>query len=273
MRVHGFLLPAKRPTWAARSTSSNGGSTCHAPKGAAARCCSVWPLAGLAGAALVRRSVFVGGPPMSIYYDKFGLNTYWNTPYFRAHIPADYPINGVLLRSRAFRRLPPRLRELSGLAKQWRTRKWGGIPNVEEWYDDEGYELNPVTGVRLTDEEIDEQWERWGDCGLGDFKVEDIPLPPGGFADPDTWEPEPEPEEPEEIEIHEEQVLADIKSRGQARAIEEYGRPEGFEEGMSDEDLAHAIMEVRLKRYRDQMKAVAEFARGKKPAPARPQAP
>src|SRR5262249_28599592 len=65
MREHGFLLPAKRPTQAARFASSNGGSACHAPQGAAARCCSVWPLAGLAGAALCRRSCFFLGQRMA----------------------------------------------------------------------------------------------------------------------------------------------------------------------------------------------------------------
>ena len=37
---------------------------CHAPKGAAARCCSIEPLAGPAGAALGRRSAFSANPNM-----------------------------------------------------------------------------------------------------------------------------------------------------------------------------------------------------------------
>jgi hypothetical protein len=54
---------------------------------------------------------------MSAHFSKFGLNTYNATPYFRAHVPAGYPLGDVLVKGRAFRRLPPRLRELSGLAK------------------------------------------------------------------------------------------------------------------------------------------------------------
>src|SRR5689334_1985305 len=45
-----FSKPAKRGSSDPRCF--NRSSTCHAPKGAAARCCSVEPLAGPAGAAL-----------------------------------------------------------------------------------------------------------------------------------------------------------------------------------------------------------------------------
>src|SRR4051812_46387896 len=97
---------------------------------------------------------------MSAHFSKWSLNTYSWTPYFEAHVPADYPLSLVLQKCRAFRRLPPRLRELSALAKAWnlRTHPPSKFPSIEEWYDDEGYELNPYIGARLTDEEIDTEW-------------------------------------------------------------------------------------------------------------------
>jgi len=98
---------------------------------------------------------------MSAHYSKCGLNTYYATPYFQAHIPADYPLSLVLQKSRAFRRLPPRLRELSELAKKWARRHYPPTIGVDDkqWYDDDGYELNPNTGQRLTDKEIDAEWD------------------------------------------------------------------------------------------------------------------
>src|SRR5262245_25135043 len=99
---------------------------------------------------------------MSIYYDQFSLYTYGHTPYFHAHIPPDYPLNRVLQNCRAFRRLPPRLRELSTLAKRWATRVCPvTVEANSDWYDDDGYELEPGSGRRLTEKEIDDQWVRW----------------------------------------------------------------------------------------------------------------
>jgi hypothetical protein len=176
---------------------------------------------------------------MSIYYDKYDLNTYYGAPYFQAHIPADYPLHLVLQKSRAFRRLPPRLRELSVLAKRW-VQHIDPIANDEQdqWYDDDGYELNPGTGRRLTDEEIDAEWDmlesRWGKPNV---KIEDIPLPAGGFADPDTWEEPPKEEpvgvfmwgrfwpDPEDCLPTKAQLLNDIASRGREATADEYGIP------------------------------------------------
>jgi predicted Zn finger-like uncharacterized protein len=53
----GFCLLQTGQTRANKPAVFQRSSTCHAPKGAAARCCSVVPLAGPAGAALRRRSV------------------------------------------------------------------------------------------------------------------------------------------------------------------------------------------------------------------------
>lgn len=181
---------------------------------------------------------------MTIYYSKCELNTYRGAPYFEAHIPADYPLMIILQKCRAFRRLPPRLRELCALTKRW-VKRTDLFPDantpaaIDQYYDNEGYELNPNTGKRLTDEEIDADWDgleaRWG---KPDVEVEDIPLPPGGFADPDTWEPEPEEEEPvgvflwgrfwpdpEDCLPTEAQLLSDIASHGRKRTAEEYGIP------------------------------------------------
>jgi hypothetical protein len=150
------------------------------------------------------------------------------------------------LKSRAFRRLPPNIQELAGLAKKWCARKYPHASDIDSWYDGEGYELNADTGVRLTDAEIDEEWERWGDCGLGDFKVEDIPIPAAGFADPDTWEPKPEPEEEEEYEgPTEADLIRDIGSRGREYTAKHYRVPmERLSEIASDEELARAIYDI-----------------------------
>jgi len=186
---------------------------------------------------------------MSIYYSKFSLNTYRVTPYFHAHIPDDYPLLLVLQKSRAFRRLPPRLRELSALAKKWAQRSWPIVTEeMKRWYDADGYELDPDTGHRLTDEEINEQWSRpsGGQDGVAKFVVEDIPLPAGGFADPDTWEPTIV----EEIELVDRGltmggVLSDIASRGRERTAEEYAAPADWRtRTTSDEDLARIILDM-----------------------------
>ncbi len=190
---------------------------------------------------------------MSVYYSKYDLNTYRVTPYFDAHIPADYPLARVLQKSRAFRRLPARLRELSALAKQWARRSYPDLADmsgIDRWYDDDGYELDPETGHRLTDEEIDQDWIRWSDDELAAFVVEDIPLPAGGFANPDTWE---EPAPVEEIDLvdriseglTESQVLSDIASRGRERTAAEYGVPKSWLARVtSDENLARMVLDM-----------------------------
>jgi hypothetical protein len=158
----------------------------------------------------------------------------------------------VLQKCRAFRRLPPNLRKLSELTKKWVVRRhprtddpnWGG--GINEWYDDEGYELNPSTGERLTDKEIDDEWVRWTDKELDKFKVEDIPVPADGFADPDTWE-EPEPEEEEEYEGPDEsKLLSDIASHGRKYTARYYGiSSEQLERVTSDKQLARIILDAR----------------------------
>src|SRR3954469_22075733 len=140
---------------------------------------------------------------MSAHYSRFLLNTHSGNEYFNAHIPEDYPLFRVLEKLRRFRKLPPRLRELSALAKKWAIRKYGapdgGLTDISHWYDDEGYELNPETGKRLSLTEISAQWQPM-ENDLTVMKVEDIPVPPGGFADPATWEPPPDKEEESETD-------------------------------------------------------------------------
>lgn len=183
---------------------------------------------------------------MSIYYSKYFLNTYSVTPYFRSQVPENYQLNLTLQKCRAFRRLPPRLRDLSALAKQWAERNAPDlIAYVKDWYDEEGYELNPDTRKRLTDAETDALWA--DDPDLDEFKVKDIPLPKGGFADPDTWEeppPEPEEEDPDADEgISEEQLLKDIKSHGREYVAKDYGiSKERLSKVKSDGELARAIL-------------------------------
>lgn len=179
---------------------------------------------------------------MSAYYSKFLLNTYDATPYFQAQMPPDYPLPLVLQKCRAFRRLPPNLRRLSRLARRWALRtdpnRW---KEAEEqgWYDSQGNELDPDTGQRLTDAEIDAQWGH-NDFGpdpiLDALTVTDIPVPEGGFADPDTWE-EPEPEEqgswawgrhwPDGVDVPTRiQLLWDVYTKGAAATAAYYGIPE-----------------------------------------------
>lgn len=192
---------------------------------------------------------------MSAHYSKFDLNTYKGTEYFIAHTPEDYPLELVLQKSRAFRRLPPHLRELAGLAKRWAKRKYpqysAGTPDIEYWYDDEGYELNLATEARLTDEEIDAMWR--DDPALEKFDVKDIPVPNGGFADPDTWEkPVKETEPEEEEELTESDLLRDIKSYGREYVAEDYSNLVPEEEAMSagsDEELARMILTARSERH------------------------
>lgn len=187
---------------------------------------------------------------MSVYYSKFDLNAYAKTPYFRAHVPEDYRINLVLRKARAFRRLPPRLRKLAALSKRWATRAWGdtggGYPDIEDWYDDEGYELKAGAGERLTDEEIDSQWRE--DASLDDSELEDIPEPPGGFAGPDEWEPGSAKEEDVMVDREgttEEDILRSAASHGRERTAREYGVPAGRAASIqTDQDLTRAILDM-----------------------------
>jgi hypothetical protein len=182
---------------------------------------------------------------MSIYYSKHLLNSYWSTPYFQAHIPADYPVGITLQKCRAFRHLPPNLKQLATLARQWSLRVNGEVDGIDRWYDEDGYELNPDTGKRLSDKEIDAQWD-----GLDypDFMVVDIPVPPGGFADPDTWEPEAEEEDVDTVDrsgMTEAQLLGDITSRGREATAREYGVPvDWLSDIESDQELARMILDM-----------------------------
>lgn len=183
---------------------------------------------------------------MSAHYSKYLLNTYSTTPYFQAQVPRGYPLDRVLVKCRAFRRLPPNLRKLSALARRWAVQASpdvpGGIDGINRWYDDEGNELNPVSGQPLTDEEIDAQWS--DDTDL-DFQVVDIPEPPGGFADPDTWQPseEVEPAASAPGDLTPEMILGDIESRGPEATAMAYGVPREALAGIqTDEELVAAIM-------------------------------
>ena len=182
---------------------------------------------------------------MSAHYSKFALNSYCNTPYFEANAPKDYPIFITLQKCRAFRRLPTNLKELATLSRRWSKRKYPGFKEIEEWYDDEGYELNPSTQKRLTDEEIDKQWHDSEE--LDKFEVKDIPKPKGGFADPDTWEePPPKKEEPRLVDragMTKAEVLSYIKSHGRNRVADTFGVPKSQLKSIkSDKQLAREIL-------------------------------
>lgn len=163
---------------------------------------------------------------MSAHYSKFDLNTYRGTAYFRTHVPADYPLDEVLQACRAFRRLPTNLRELSALSRQWAEKHlpntdnhWG---NINQWYDEEGYELDPYTGKRLTDAQIDSEWASNGTSST--LTVQDIPIPPGGFADPDTWRELLNSQiDNEDPGYSREQLLRDIESHGREYVARDAG--------------------------------------------------
>jgi hypothetical protein len=178
---------------------------------------------------------------MSIYYSAAQLNTFWGTPYFQAHIPKNYPIYLICQKARAFRRLPPNVKELSKFARHWVMRKQG-VSGVEGLYDSNGFELNPGTGQALTDQEIDAQWH--DDPSLSNLKVTDIPRPEGGFPDPNTWEPGQPTEEEEEYEgPDEKKLLSDIKSHGREYTARYYNVPaDQLAHVKSDEDLARMIL-------------------------------
>jgi len=162
---------------------------------------------------------------MSIYYSKFDLNTYRSTPYFEVHIPKDYPLCLVMQKCRAFRRLPNHLRKLSRLAKKWAVLNGpSGRQEIDKWYDSSGNELDPKTGRKLTDAEIDALWGP--DPSLDQFLVTDISIPSGGFADPSTWKIPPgsvvmdDDDYPDKAEL-----LAGIATRGREATAAAYGIP------------------------------------------------
>jgi hypothetical protein len=188
---------------------------------------------------------------MSAHFSKFLLNTYGGTPYFQAHVPEGYPLSRVLQKSRAFRRLPPRLRELAGLAKRWAIRNSpfpAGIVDIEQWYDASGNELEPGTGRRLTDAEIDAQW--LPDATLATFVAKDVPLPPGGFADPDEWESPPADADKDANLVDrggltEAHVLDHVASRGREATAKEYGVPvDQLAHAKTDKDLARMVLDM-----------------------------
>ncbi len=186
---------------------------------------------------------------MSIYYSKWGLGTYYVTPYFQACLPKGYPLGRVLQSARAFHRLPPNLRQLSALAKRWAQRKYGhpaGILGMEDYYDKEGHELDPGTGRRLTDQENDALWTSPRPPA---GKVQDVPIPAGGFPDPDTWEEPPAaPEEEDRDSPTPEQVLSDVKSRGREMTAAAYGLSREDAAGAtSDEAFARLVVSHRRK--------------------------
>lgn len=190
---------------------------------------------------------------MSAHYSKWSLNTYSGTPYFRAHMPRNYPLELTLQKCRAYRRLPKRLQELCELSKRWAWRVYPhhGIGRITDWYDDDGYELNPSTGQRLTDEQIDADWPE-PDERLRNLKVKDIPRPKGGFPDPDTWEEPKREEEPKEVDegdmMTEEQLVKDIKSHGREYVLDYYSIAEDeVKDVESPEELATVILHMHNK--------------------------
>lgn len=184
---------------------------------------------------------------MSLHYSKHQLNTYWGTEYFRAHAPEAYPVEMVAQKCRAFRRLPPRLRELAETSKRWaRKNRPDALVDIKLWYDDEGYELNPATGQRLTDAEIDAEWGAPSPT-IANFRVVDIPAT--HLSDPDSWQPPPEPEEDtgDDGDFTKDQLLSWIRSHGRARVIEDFGNgmDQASAASLTDEELAERISERR----------------------------
>ncbi len=176
-----------------------------------------------------------------IYYSKYDLNTYRTTPYFMAHLPSGYRLGEALINSRAFRRLPPNLKRLSELSKQWAALHYPIlVARVSMWYDDKGYEVHPDTKRRLSDKEVDDLWA----SPKSNTKVKDIPVPPGGFADPATWTEPVSPEEPEADHGRSEaELLHDIKARSREYVAKEYG----VEVADTDKALARRILAKRGK--------------------------
>jgi hypothetical protein len=154
------------------------------------------------------------------------LNTNYATPYFQAQLPEGYPLSLVCQKCRAFRRLPPNIRALAAKASVWADKNFPYRPTVDgqiaQWYDSNNNELDPVTGRPLTDAEIDAEWG--SDPSLDTFTVTDIPIPPGGFPDPNTWQPEEEEVGP--LEFYRPSlatVINDLHTQGAVRTADEYG--------------------------------------------------
>jgi hypothetical protein len=160
---------------------------------------------------------------MNIYYSKFSLNTYPGTPYFEAFLSPGYPLYLILQKCRAFRRLPKNLRLLAAKSKEWAHHNGRGeCSDINSYYDDLGRELSQTTGRPLTDKQIDAEWGGRPDPSLATLAVTDIPLPPGGFPDPATWQPPPEPDDADKPPSLA-QLRKDVSSRGVQATAEEYG--------------------------------------------------
>lgn len=183
---------------------------------------------------------------MSVHYSKCQLNTFSGTDYFRAHAPEDYPINLICQKVRRFRALPPNVQRLAALAKAWWARTHpGDTSGAEGLYDAAGYELDPATGARLTDDEVAAMWS-WP---APDVEVADIPVPAGGFPDPNTWEPPAVADDDDDAEDDgptEAQLVNDIAGFGRARVARDYGVPvEQLARIGSDRELAQLILRKR----------------------------
>lgn len=188
---------------------------------------------------------------MTVHYSCYNLNTYLHTPYFRQHIPKGYALDDILIKSRAFRRLPPNLRKLSQLSKQWSQvskYKPGSVDGIDNYYDDKGNELDPTTKKPMTDQEIDDYWDMITAGEKNDTKVTDIPHPQGGFPDPNKWTPKHTGDDVSVIDrsdIDEQIVRQDAESRGVNRAAEHYGVPlRWLSKIKTPEQLAKAVMSM-----------------------------
>jgi len=184
---------------------------------------------------------------MSAHYSKYLLNTYAATPYFQAQMPKDYPLYKVLRKSKTFHNLPPQLKNLAALAKEWAIRNTeppspAGWIGIEKWYDKQGYELDPATGQRLSASEIAAQWKP--EPELDDFIVEDITVPHTGFPDPTTWKESKEASSPGE-RPSEKQLLRDLTVRGSKATARTYGLE--VEEPEVDEDIGRAQNQFTLR--------------------------
>lgn len=156
---------------------------------------------------------------MSRHYSKYALNSYNHTPYFEAHIPAGYPVNLTLMHARAFRRLPPTLMLLAMKSREWAAANGQLLDGIDKWYDSMGHELDPDTGHRLTDKEIDAEWTP--DLAVDTLIVRDIPVPNGGFPDPKKWKP-PAPTGATTTPTKQ-QLLDDVAAQGLAATEAYYG--------------------------------------------------
>lgn len=184
---------------------------------------------------------------MSAHFSRYNLNTYCHSPYFRACLPAGYPTGAAMIAARRHRALPPNLRELSSLAKRYELRAHGedAYKFMGDAYDDDGYELAIGTSRRLTRKEINDEWD-----ALLTEDVDpppDVPVPEGGFPDPDAWEPPaPEPDGPDPDAPTEADLIRDIQGYGRDRVASEYDIDDWSEDAFpTDADLARAIVAAR----------------------------